>query len=57
VYKHIKVDTTKEYHRELVIVPTTVKPGQETSFTISVYSDEPIDLERFKGAKIIDVNK
>jgi hypothetical protein len=53
VYKHFKFDPAKA--QELVIVPTTVKAGQETSFTLTVYADEDVELEKFTPPKIVDV--
>jgi len=55
VYKFFKFDTSKANHQELIIVPTTVKAGQESSFTVTVYSDEEIELEKFNPPKIVDV--
>jgi len=55
VYKHFKFDTTQAHNHELIIVPTTVKPGQETSFKLSVFSDSPVELDKFTPPKIVDV--
>ena len=55
VYKHFKFDPAKPHNHELVIVPTTVKSGQETSFTLTVYADEDVELEKFTPPKIVDV--
>jgi hypothetical protein len=53
VTKHFKFDATA--HQELIIIPTTVKPGQETAFTLSVFSDEELEVEKFNPPKIVDV--
>jgi hypothetical protein len=53
VTKHFKFDATA--HQELIIIPTTVKTGQETAFTLSVFSDEELEVEKFNPPKIVDV--
>jgi len=44
VYKHLKFDTRK--HSKLIIVPTTFEERQETTFTLSVFSDDTVYLKK-----------
>jgi len=53
VYQNFKFDTIT--HKAVIIIPTTVKPQQETTFTLSVYSDYDIELDKFNPPKIVDV--
>jgi len=53
VYQNFKFNTTN--HKAVIIIPTTVKPQQETTFTLSVFSDYEIELEKFNPPKIVDV--
>jgi len=42
IYSHLFIDTTKE--DEFVIIPATHTAGQLTSFTITVFSDIPVEI-------------
>jgi len=44
-YVHLAIDTSKD--NQFIIVPTTHKPSQLTSFTLTVLSDVPVMLEPY----------
>jgi len=44
IYSHLFIDATKD--DEFVIIPATHYAGQLTNFTITVYSDIPVELAR-----------
>lgn len=53
-YKKRKDEETpkgNEGEEELVIIPTTFKPRQESKFTLVVFADFPIQLREYTGPK------